>query len=122
MTVGAATGPGPDSEAAGHPLYAVLAGMVAEGRRGAGMASPQEIWTCSDSTVEALVLIHAQLESVTAALGHLIVRDADVRDLASKDGAVSTASWLGQKLTLHPGEAKARVKTAEMLSRTATAT
>jgi hypothetical protein len=86
------------------------------------MASPQEIWTCSDATVEALVLMHAQLESVTAALGHLIVRDADVRDLASKAGAVSTASWLGQKLTLHPGEAKARVKTAEMLSRTATAT
>jgi hypothetical protein len=66
--------------------------------------------------------MHAQLESVTAALGHLIVRDADVRDLASKAGQVSTASWLGQKLTLHPGEAKARVKTAEMLSRTATAT
>jgi hypothetical protein len=100
----------------------VMSGALAQLRAAVPMLSPQEIWTCSDATVEALVLMHAQLESVTAALGHLIVRDADVRDLASKAGAVSAASWLGQKLTLHPGEAKARVKTAEMLSRTATAT
>jgi hypothetical protein len=133
MTVGAETETTPHvdggdgGEAAGsaeavHAARASLLRAIAEGRSAVGSLSPDQIWTCSDADVRELVALHAQLDALSAALGHLIVREADVRDLASKDGQVSTASWLMQKLTLHPGEAKARVKTAEMLSRTATAT
>src|SRR3954454_10720684 len=99
-----------------------LAGTVEGARKCALMLDPSQVWTCPDVEVEALLRMHAQLESVTAAIGHLIVRDADVRGLAQADGKKSTASWLGTKLTLHPAEAKARVKTADMLSRKATAT
>jgi hypothetical protein len=63
---------------------AVLSGMVEDGRKAALMLSPEEIWTCSDDTVDALLVMHAQLESAAAALGHLIVRDADVRGLATR--------------------------------------
>src|SRR4051812_16483278 len=118
MTVGA-EGEGVETT---HAALALLCGMVEDGRVTAGMLSPDEVWTCSDATVDALLVMHAQLESVTAAIGHLIVRDLDVRDLASKDGKATTASWLAKKLTLHPGETTARVKTADLLSRKATAT
>src|SRR4051794_5136392 len=99
-----------------------LAGTVESARKTALMLDPAQVWTCSDAEVEALLRMQAQLESVTAAIGHLIVRDADVRGLAQGDGKASTASWLSQKLTLQPGEAKARVKTADMLSGKATET
>ncbi|HVE28386.1 MAG TPA: HNH endonuclease, partial [Sporichthya sp.] len=118
MTVGAET----EGAEAVHAARASLLRAIAEGRSAVGSLSPHQIWTCSDADVRELVALHAQLDALSAALGHLIVREADVRDLASKDGAVSTASWLAQTLTLHPGEAKARVTTAEMLSRKATAT
>jgi hypothetical protein len=114
MTVGAAAGLSPVRE--------LLLSTVENARKAALMLSPDEMWTCSDADVEALLTLHAQLESVTAAIGHLIVRDADVRDLAGTAGMTSTRQWLAAKLTITPGEAKARVKTADMLSRAAKAT
>jgi len=114
MTVGAV--------AAEHPALEQLASVVEGAVTTAAMLSPQEIWTCPDASVDALLRMHAQLESVTAAIGHLIVRDADVRDLAGTDGMKSTQRWLAARLNLTQGEAKARVKTAEMLCRTATDT
>jgi hypothetical protein len=47
------------------------------------------------------------------------VREADVLGLAAGDGQASTQRWLAHKLTLQPGEAKARVKAADMLCRKA---
>ena len=114
MTVGAVAGE--------SPVLEQLLSTVESGLKTAAMLSPDEIWTCSDSDVEALLLVHARLESVTAAIGHLIVRDADVRDLAGSVGMKSTRRWLATKLTLTPAEAKARVQTADMLSRKAKGT
>src|SRR4051794_30569402 len=108
MSVGAVAG---ESDVLG-----VMSGALEKLRSAVPMLSADEVWICSDATVEALLVVQAQIDAVNAALGHLIVRDADVRDLASKDGKASTKSWLGAKLSLHPGEAKARVKTADMLS------
>src|SRR3954454_25210641 len=91
-----------------------LAGTVEGARKCALMLDPSQLSMCPDVEVEALLRMHAQLESVTAAIGHLIVRDADVRGLAQADGKKSTTSWLGKRIKLPPGEGKARVKTAEM--------
>ena len=114
MTVGAVVGKSPALEQ--------MLGAVESAVKAAASLAPDEMWTCTDADVEALLLAHARLEAATAAIGHLIVRDADVRGLAAHDGMVSMARWLATKLTLTPGEAKARVKTAEMLSRKATDT
>lgn len=105
-----------------HPARALMAQAGELLRTAAGMLSVDEVWTCSSLDLDAMLRTHAQLESVTAAVGYSIVREADVRGLATEDGQVSTASWLSKKLTLHPGEAKARVNAADMFSRRAAAT
>ncbi|MBA3744106.1 DUF222 domain-containing protein [Sporichthya sp.] len=114
MTVGAVGGV--------HPAVALMANAVDDARKAAGMLGADEVWTATAGDLITLLRAQSRLESATAAVGHALVREADVRGLAAEHGQHSTGAWLAQLLTLHPGEASSRVKTADLLARKATDT
>ncbi|WP_245541752.1 DUF222 domain-containing protein [Sporichthya polymorpha] len=105
-----------------HPALATIASAVEDVRKVAAMLTADEVWTLTDADLELMVRAQSELDSAVAAVGVRAVREADVRGLSLQDGKISTAVWLGQKLNLHPAEARARVKDADILSRKGTAT
>lgn len=119
MTVG--TDMGQDS-GAGHPAVALLAGALEDVRKAAAMLATDEAWTASNGDLVRVLHEAERVASATEAVRLSAVREVDERGVAAGDGQVSTAAWLSKKLTLHPGEAKARVKAAEVLSRKAPTT
>lgn len=101
------------------PVLEMLSGAREMLHKVALSLSPTEVWKCSPAAIEQMLLLQQDVESVAAAIGLLVVREADVRGLAAADGQPSTQRWLAHKLTLQPGEAQARVKTADRLCRKA---
>lgn len=114
MTVGAVAGT--------HPAVSMLTEARELARKAEAMLAPDEVWTLSDADVDQVLRAQSALDSASAAVGVRAVREADVRGLAAADGKVSTAIWLAKKLDLHPGEAHARVRAADLLSRKGAAT
>ncbi|WP_084671280.1 HNH endonuclease signature motif containing protein [Sporichthya polymorpha] len=105
-----------------HPALATIASAVEDVRKVAAMLTADEVWTFTDADLEFMVRAQSELDSAVAAVGVRAVREADVRGLSLQDGKISTAVWLGQKLNLHPVEARQRVKDADILSRKGIAT
>src|SRR4051812_38533404 len=105
-----------------HVATELLLGAGEQARKAVAMLAPDEIWTASSDDLVTFLRTQAELDAVSAAAGHLVVREVDVRDVAGEHDQASTKRFLGHLLTLTPGEAKARVKTAEMLCRKAPAT
>ena len=105
-----------------HPALALLAGAAADARKALAMLAADEVWTATNADLIRLLRAQSDLEALAAAVGYAAVREAEVRGLAAADGQTSTAVWLGRLLRLHPGEAKARVKTADTLAQKAPAT
>ncbi len=105
-----------------HQALTLLANAAEDVRKAAAMLSADEVWTASNGDLSRVLREAERLSSATEAVRLCAVREADVRGMAAGDGQVSTAAWLGKKLTLHPGEAKARVKAAAMLTTKAPAT
>ena len=80
------------------------------------MLAPDEVWTASNGDLIQALRATADLDAVLTAAQSCAIREADVRGMAAADSQTSTAVWLSRTLRLHPGEAKARVATAGMLT------
>ena len=97
---------------AGHPVPAALRGIDAA--LSAALDRDVAFWSLSnDELTAALDAVEVAARRVYA-LSLRLVREADGRGLAKTAGAASTASWLRDRLALHPGEAKRRVTLAAM--------
>jgi hypothetical protein len=94
-----------------HPVAAALARIddaITQAR--------EAVWSLGeDDLLDALDECERQAARL-AGLGVELVRVADVRGVASMLGAPSTAALLRQRLSLHPGEAGARVRLAQILT------
>jgi hypothetical protein len=108
MTVGTGMGE--------HPALALLANAVDDVRKAAELLAADQVWTASNGDLITVLRSAEKVASATEAVRLSAVREADVRGVAGEHGAPSTQSWLAQLLTLHPGEAKARVKAADLLT------
>jgi len=92
----------------GHPVTAALEHIA--GAVDATVAA--DVWALSDDDLaDGLARLEA-LAARQAELGLRLVREADARDLARRQGASSTAGWLRHRLRLRPGEARMRVELA----------
>jgi hypothetical protein len=103
-----------------HPALALLAGAVEDVRKAVALLSADEVWTAGNGDLIAVLRTSERLAGAVEAARLSALREADVRGVAAADGQASTAQWLAKTLTLHPGEAKARVRSADVLSRKAT--
>jgi hypothetical protein len=114
MTVGTGMG--------AHPAAELLNSAAELARKAADMLAADQVWTANNGDLITVLRGAEKLASATEAVRLCAVREAEVRGVAGEHGAPSTQSWLAQLLTLHPGEAKARVKAADLLTRKAPAT
>lgn len=105
-----------------HPATALLAEAVEMSRKAAAMLAADQAWTASDGDLLRDLRLLGQLEAAAAMVGHELVRESQVRNLAAADGQSSTPAWLSRAMRLHPGEAKARVNDAAMLTGKASTT
>ena len=91
-----------------HPVTAALDDIVAAVDATVGA----DVWALSDDDVtDSLARLEA-LAARQAELGLRLVREAEARDLARRQGAPSTAAWLRHRLRLRPAEARMRVELA----------
>ncbi|HEY9379306.1 MAG TPA: hypothetical protein VIQ02_19680, partial [Jiangellaceae bacterium] len=68
-----------------------------------------DVWAVSDDELaDGLIRLEA-LAARQAEFGLRLVREAEARDLARRQGAPSTAVWLRARLRLRPGQARMRV-------------
>ena len=71
-----------------------------------------DVWAVSDDELaDGLIRLEA-LAARQAEFGLRLVREAEARDLARRQGAPSTAVWLRARLRLRPGQARMRVELA----------
>jgi len=73
-------------------------------------------WALTDDELTAALEAHERLASRLAAAGLGLVREADGRGLAARQGAPSTADLLRHRLRIAPGAARARVRLAAALA------
>jgi Domain of unknown function (DUF222)/HNH endonuclease len=93
---------------AGHPVTAALDAVTGAIDSTVGA----DVWAISDDDLaEGLVRLEA-LAARQAELGLRLVREAEARDLARRQGAPSTVAWLRHTLRLRPGQARMRVQLA----------
>lgn len=108
MTVGAVSGESMTVELMSAAVEAV--------RKVADLVGPDQVWSCTDGDLIQLLQLRERLASASAAVDVGVVREAEVRGMAAAEGQPSTQAWLAKLLKLTPGEAKARVKTAGLLT------
>jgi hypothetical protein len=116
MTVGAGAGHDSGAEALAVEL---LDAAVEAARKAVELLAPTQIWACSSRDLIRLLQLREQLDAVSAALSAPVICEAEVRGMAAEHGQPSTAAWLAKLLKLTPGEARARVRTADILTRKA---
>jgi hypothetical protein len=104
-----------------HPAAELLNSAAELTRKAAELLAADQVWTANNGDLITVLRSAEKVAAATEAVRLCAVREADVRGVAGEHGAPSTQGWLAQLLTLHPGEAKARVKAAEMLCRKAPA-
>jgi hypothetical protein len=71
-----------------------------------------DVWALSDDDLAAALIGLEALAARQAEVGLRLVREADARDFARRQGAPSMATWLRHRLRLRPGEARMRVELA----------
>ncbi len=108
MTVGAAH--------ADSLTVELMAAAVEAVRKVADVVTPERVWSCSNGDLTRVLHLREQLGAASAAVDVGVVREAEVRGMAAAEGQPSTQAWLAKLLKLTPGEAKARVKTAGLLT------
>ena len=91
-----------------HPVAAALEAMTAA----LDAAADASMWAVDSAELVTLLEARERLSARLDELGLRLVREADRRDLAGREGASSTAVLLRHRLRLVPGEAKARVELA----------
>jgi hypothetical protein len=92
----------------GHPVPAALAA----GADAVDATEGAAVWALSDDDLADALTHLDTLAARQAELGLRLVREADARDIARRQGAPSTAAWLRHRLRLRPGEARLRVELA----------
>jgi hypothetical protein len=92
----------------GHPVPAALAA----GADAVDATEGAAVWALSDDDLADALTHLDTLAARQAELGLRLVREADARDIARRQGAPFTAAWLRHRLRLRPGEARLRVELA----------
>jgi hypothetical protein len=105
-----------------HPAAELLNSAAEMTRKAVSLLAADEVWTASSADLVGVLHAAEAAASAVSAVQLSAVREIDVRGIATADGQASTAAWLGKKLTLVAGEAKARVENAAMLAVKAPAT
>ena len=100
---------------------AVTEHPVLSGLRAAAAAldrdDPTGAWRLGDDDVEAALAGVLALESRVAALGAVLLLEADTRGLRSRTRASSTERWLGDRFRLSHADSAARLRAAAALGR-----
>ncbi|WP_239394374.1 DUF222 domain-containing protein, partial [Frankia sp. CiP3] len=94
-----------------HPLLAGLDAVAT----GVDALTQATVWSLSDAELLTALEDGERLLATVAALRLRLVRDADGRDLAARQGATSTAALLRHRLRLRPGDARMLVELAAAL-------
>jgi hypothetical protein len=92
----------------GHPVVSVAEAVSAL----LDQTVDADLWALSDDDLTDTLSRLEGLAARQAELGLRLVREAEARDLARRQGAPSTAAWLRHRLRLRPGQARMRVELA----------